>query len=210
VGQLKPTSEWLPGEIVDMLSTMQELPEIGPLLKEQRLVQDWTLDELAGRSGVSRSMVSQIERGHANPTFATLWSLTQALGVDLNELTRADQARSVGSIHVATPELTPVMTSDDDNVMLRILSPTGLADVAEWYELRFAPGATLRSKPHGLGTVEHLTVLDGKLRVLAGDAEEVFAAGGTARYGADLDHEISNPTKKTARALLVVIARSVQ
>ena len=189
---------------------MQDLPDIGPLLKVQRLAQDWTLDELSGRSGVSTSMVSQIERGQANPTFATLWSLTQALGIDLNELTSAEKARSAGSVDVTTSEMTPVMTADNDGITLRILSPTGLADVAEWYELRFAPGATLTSNAHALGTVEHLTVLDGKLVVLSGEAKEVVTAGSTARYTADIDHEIGNPSKKPARALLVVMAGSVQ
>ena len=63
---------------------MLEPPLLGPLLRERRQALDWSLDQLASESGVSRSMLSQIERGAANPTFATLWNVTQALGVEFH------------------------------------------------------------------------------------------------------------------------------
>ena len=51
-------------------------------LREARRAQGLSLDAVAKLSGVSRSMVSQIERGESSPTVATLWNLTQALQVD--------------------------------------------------------------------------------------------------------------------------------
>ena len=48
-------------------------------LKESRKARNLSLDALAELSGVSRSMVSQIERGESSPTVSTLWNLTQAL-----------------------------------------------------------------------------------------------------------------------------------
>ena len=51
-------------------------------LKEARRAKGLSLDAVAKLSGVSRTMVSQIERGESSPTVATLWNLTQALQVD--------------------------------------------------------------------------------------------------------------------------------
>ena len=64
-----------------------EPPLLGPRLHQLRKRKKLTLDELAVMSGVSRSMLSQIERGQTNPTFATLWNLTRALGVRSEEHT---------------------------------------------------------------------------------------------------------------------------
>ena len=61
-------------------------PEIGPRLQALRKEQNLTLADLAMLSGVSRSMLSEIERGKANPTYGTLWHLTRALNIDLNSL----------------------------------------------------------------------------------------------------------------------------
>ena len=61
-------------------------PPIGGRIHEIRKQQELTLDELARRCGVSKSMLSQIERGKVNPTYATLWSITQALDVEMSQL----------------------------------------------------------------------------------------------------------------------------
>ena len=71
---------------------MKQPPAIGPRLQAQRKARSLTLAELAEVSGVSRSMLSEIERGNANPTYGTLWHLTRALGLDLNRPDRWRQA----------------------------------------------------------------------------------------------------------------------
>ena len=57
----------------------QRTPRIGPAIQKERKLRKLTLEQLSVQSGVSKSMLSQIERGEANPTFAVVWSLTQAL-----------------------------------------------------------------------------------------------------------------------------------
>ncbi len=182
---------------------MLDPPAVGPTIHEHRRSRGWTLDDLALRSGVSRSMVSQVERGQANPTFATLWNLTQALGIDLADLT-TDRAVEPVSIEIAPASRTPSMSTEDGGVSLRILNPAGTADVAEWYELTFRAGGRLVSSAHATDTMEHLTVLDGALVVEVDDATEQVPIGATARYPADRSHTIAAPDG-TARALLVVI-----
>ncbi len=182
-------------------------PEIGPALREQRKLRSWTLDRLADESGVSRSMLSEIERGDANPTFVTLWNVTQALGVEIQDLTDgADGGASAPAITVTTAELTPTMSSPDGLVTIRALSPVQTADSVEWYEVHFESGGTLSSAPHASGAEEHLSVLSGELQVTCGEVSETVGPEATARYRADTNHEIANRHDSLpARGLLVVI-----
>ena len=55
-------------------------------LKEERALKGLSLDALSKLSGVSRSMLSQIERGESSPTVAILWNLTRALNIDFSTL----------------------------------------------------------------------------------------------------------------------------
>jgi transcriptional regulator with XRE-family HTH domain len=178
---------------------------IGEVVRRLRKAQNMTLEQVAKRAGVSKSLLSQIERDQTNPTLATLWRLTKALGANLEDvLRREDQTRPIE--HLAT-HATPVITSADGSVSLRILGPLDLAGQVEWYELTARPGATLKSSAHEPGTVEHLTVLDGELSVDSGGGTRSARAGETLRYRADLDHAIRNTGKSEARAMMIMILR---
>ena len=183
-----------------------EPPALGPRLHAIRKARGLTLDEMSERSGISKSMLSQIERGQANPTFGTLWNITQSLGLELAELVNGAAAdRQAAAIERLAGNLTPTIRSKDGSCVLRILSPGGTAGAMEWYELMLEPGGSLDSEPHGHGAMEHLSCLAGRLRVRSGEAEQELQPGDTARYRGDLPHAIENPGKQPARALLVVL-----
>lgn len=168
-------------------------------LKEARQAHGLSLDAVAKLSGVSRSMVSQIERGESSPTIATLWNLTRALQVDFAGLLddgASDQIEILRAVDV------PSIENRGTGCTIRILSPPEDAGRHEVYELRFVEGGVLVSQPHTRGAREHLTVIEGALIVTSGDAQQTVSAGDTARYGADVHHKIE--AGQTARAFLVV------
>jgi transcriptional regulator with XRE-family HTH domain len=181
-----------------------EPPPLGPRLQHLRKRRRLTLEQLAMRSGVSRSMLSQIERGQTNPTFATLWNLTRALGVELSEIVEGRTGAHGAAISVTPLHFTPEIRTEDGGCMLRILSPAANAGGFEWYELLLRPGASLVSEPHVAGAMEHLTLLEGALEVESGGARSAVATGATARYPADVPHAIHNRATEPARAILVV------
>lgn len=184
---------------------MLEPPELGPRLRDRRQDKGLTLEGLASASGVSRSMLSQVERGEANPTFATLWSLTQALGLSLDDLVATEPITDGGSIELLDRSATPRLDGDGSGAVLWLLAPPEQVGAVEWYELCLEPHARLPSQPHADGTNEHVTVLDGAVRVTAGDHTHDVSTGATARYAADIPHEIANPHDEPARVLLVVL-----
>ncbi len=181
-------------------------PDLGPKLKELRLDNELTLDQLAQRSGLSKSMLSQIERGQTNATFATLWNVTSALHVDLSDLIGpVGQDSKAGPIEHVAAHLTPAIKSADGLCTLRILSPAKFAGITEWYELEILAKGRLESTPHGAGCTEHLTCLSGQL-IATSNSESTgrLKAGDTVRYKADVQHAIENPGGRTARALLIL------
>jgi transcriptional regulator with XRE-family HTH domain len=181
-------------------------PQIGPVIQKERKARHLTLERLAALSGVSKSMLSQIERGEANPTFAVLWSLTQALKIDFTDLIDGGVAhRQASPIEVVTLALTPEIKSPDGSWRLRILSTPALAGNVEWYEVEIAAQGKLHSAPHAPGTFEHLTAQTNGLVVETSFGRQSLKAGETARYRADVEHAIINEGKSQARALLVVL-----
>lgn len=168
-------------------------------LKQARQSQGLSLDAVAKLSGVSRSMVSQIERGESSPTVSTLWNLTRALQVDFAGLL---EDQPVSQLEVLRAQQVPTIENRGTGCTIRILSPPEDAGHHEVYELRFAEGGVLDSAPHARGTQENVTVIEGALTVTSGEAVDRLDTGETARYAADVPHRLQAEGK--ARAFLVV------
>ncbi len=171
-------------------------------LKEERKKKGLSLEALAQLSGVSRSMLSQIERSESSPTVASLWNLTRALNVDFAGLLdeSADAPRSIREI-VRADEI-PQISSTAGGCVIRILSGPEDVGQTEIYDIHFNNNALLDSAPHKAGCEEHLTVLAGSV-VVRSDTEETSAEpGDTLRYRADRDHSIR--ANGAARVLLIV------
>ena len=92
---------------------------------------------MAKLSGVSRSMVGQIERGESSPTVSTLWNLTQALKVDFVELVE-NPVQSRG-IEIMSSASTPTIGILGEGCHIRILNTPGQTGQHEVYEFVFQP-----------------------------------------------------------------------
>ncbi len=172
-------------------------------LRQVRAARGWSLDALASASGVSRSMLSQVERNQANPTLAVAFRIARALGMSLGEL-----AETPG----ATSSLVVIRASDhafhyrsDTDVKIRTLSPLHLEKDVEFYEVQLKEGGALRSSAHFEGTREFLTVQKGKVRVESADDSEELERGDSVNYRADVPHAIVNVGRGDALVFLVDI-----
>ena len=171
-------------------------------LKETRKSKGLSLEATAKLSGVSRSMLSQIERCESSPTVATLWSLTQALQVDFAGL--LDDGNSDENIkEIMRSKRTPTIDSQGEGCRIRILSPPDQAGRLEVYEILFSKNGALVSDPHRQGCREDLTVLEGALELTADTEVAQLDEGDTIRYAADCNHAI-RATGGSAKALLIV------
>lgn len=183
-------------------------PRIGAALAALRETRALSMDALSRQSGVSKSMLSQIERQRANPTVAVVWRLANALGVPLAQLLGSAEASDGAAIHTVRGISVPLMRSNDGKCELRVISPVELAGRFEWYQLVMQPGGVLESEAHTVGTREHLTVVAGRIEVTSGTRLALGNALDTLRYQADVAHQLRNAGRSRAIGLLIVEFRS--
>ena len=177
--------------------------QISQRVKLMRQQRTWSLEQLATASGVSRSMLSQIERNQANPTLAVTCKIAQAFGMSLAEFVEIPAASS--SIHVIRSDDREHLFRSDEYVEIRTLSPLNLEKDVEFYQVRLKTGGALRSAPHFQGTREFLTVEQGRVRVQSANDSAELNKGDSTTYRADVAHTIENLGKGEATVFLVVI-----
>lgn len=163
----------------------------------------WTLQQLASLSGVSRSMLSQVERGTANPTLGVAFRIAQAFGMSLGDLVDVPAVKH--TIDVVRHDDEQSLFRDDENCRIRTLSPLHLEKDVEFYELVLRPGGVLSSAPHFEYTREFLTIEKGSVRVTSGDQTSELHRGDSAHYPADVSHKIENIGRGEAVGFLVDI-----
>lgn len=176
---------------------------LGERVRELRSGRGWSLETLASAAGVSRSMLSQIERGLTNPTLGVTLRIAQAFHMSLGELLQIPSASS--SVTVIRADDRTFHYRSDDHCRIRTLSPLNLEKDVEFYEVLLKPGGELRSAPHFQGTREFLTVQKGQVRVESAGDEEVLNQGDSAGFRADVEHAIVNTGKGDAVFFLVDI-----
>ena len=179
---------------------------VGRRVKKLRADRGWSLEELATASGVSRSMLSEIEREKANPTLTVTFRIARAFGMTLQELIESAEP-SASKIQVIRAVDRGQVFRSDKQCEIRTLSPLNLEKDVEFYEVTLRPGGALRSQPHFEGTREFLTVEEGSVRIESDQDAEELTKGDSGTYRADIAHAIINTGKGNALVFLVVIYR---
>jgi transcriptional regulator with XRE-family HTH domain len=172
-------------------------------VREMRKNQGWTLQSLSEKSGVSRSMLSQIERGTANPTLGVAFRIAQAFGITLGDLVEGHSSET--RIDVVRRTDSNSLFRDDDQCRIRTLSPLQMEKDVEFYELTLKAKGALVSAPHFEGTREFLTIEKGSVRLLSAESQDELQRGDSAHYPADVPHRLENIGRGEAVAFLVVI-----
>jgi transcriptional regulator with XRE-family HTH domain len=161
----------------------------------------WSLDELSGRSGVSKGMVVQIEGARTNPSIGTLCRLADAFGVTVARLIEPGAPRRV---RVGAASDAPLLWQGRYGGFARLLAGRGEPDYVELWEWRLQPSDRHDSPDHAPGTREVLHVLGGTLTVTVDGTDHVVRAGETIDFPADEAHGYRNEGKTPVRMLMVV------
>jgi transcriptional regulator with XRE-family HTH domain len=177
--------------------------QLAETVRAERERRGWTLATLAERSGVSKAMISKVERGAASPTAALLGRLSGALDMTLSELLSAAErpARSV-----ARHADQPTWRDPETGYRRRTVSPPG-GDV-EIVEVELPRGRSV-SYPADAYTFiqQQIWVLDGALRFTEGDVVHELAAGDCLRLGAPVPCTFANRSRATCRYAVVIARR---
>lgn len=192
-------SKSMPGPTASMSATP---PDIGRTIAALRKSRGLSLDQLGELSGVSKSMLSKIERSQTNPTLGTVWRLASTFQVGIEKII-ANTAPETPISRRRAYEI-PTLKSADGGCTIRILSPIEMASVIEWYDITAEPQSSLESAAHGPSAVEHITMIEGTYTVESGDKVLEVSVDETASYPADVPHALRNFGTGRARAIVIV------
>src|SRR6185436_18648125 len=143
---------------------------IAERVRELRAARGLSLDALAGKSGVSRSMISLIERGESSPTAVILEKLSGGLGVMLAALFDAPAAAEPPSDPVARRDEQPQWRDPASGYVRRNVSPPGVPQPMQIVEVLFPPGGRVAFETGGRDVRVHqqVWVLEGAIEVTVG------------------------------------------
>ncbi|WP_245740864.1 helix-turn-helix domain-containing protein [Nonomuraea maritima] len=172
-----------------VLSSGLSMAELGGRIRSERRARGLSIERLAALSGISRSMVSDVERGAKTPTVLVLDRLATALGTSISRL-----------LDEPAREAIRVLRHGDQRVLRdpagwerRVLSP--VLDDAEFEFMRttIGPGVDAGEfAPHAPGSREFLAVESGSLRLTLDGTPYALATGDSAYYPGDRRHSFAN------------------
>ncbi len=175
---------------------------LGVRVRDLRKDRGLTLEELAAASGVSRAMISKLERGEKNPTLVIAARLAEGLGVSLSRLAGVEERREV----VVVPrERRPVLRDPGTGFERQSLSPTFAGRGVEFLRNVVPEGSTSGDfPPHRKGVEEHLVIERGKLEATLGGERYVLREGDALFFEADVPHRFDNVGRGECSYYLVI------
>jgi transcriptional regulator with XRE-family HTH domain len=175
-------------------SQQQAVLPIAQNLRRVRQQKKLSLSALAREANVSKSTLSQLERGYGNPSIETLWSIAQALDAPLAAL--FDEPETDG-LQITRFEDTAVVARTGDayrrssaigDAVLRHLTSWQHVRELELYAFDLADGAVWNAAGHSQGVVEHTVVVRGQVEIGEAGSEVVLNEGDQIRFPADRPH----------------------
>ena len=178
---------------------------------ELRAARGLSLDVLASKSGVSRSMISLIERGESSPTAVVLEKLAGGLGAMLASLFDAPAAasRSPGG-PVSRRGDQPQWQDPASGYRRRNVSPPGVPQPMQIVEVHFPAHGRVAFDTGGrdLRVHQQIWVLEGAIDITLGEERHRLREGDCLAMLLDRPTMFHNPTRKPARYAVVIASES--
>jgi transcriptional regulator with XRE-family HTH domain len=184
--------------------TRSQLAILADEVRLHRKQRDLSLEALSALSGVSRSMISKIERGEAVPSTAVLSRLAEALGVTFSRLMAPETEREVLLIPASRQ---PILRDETSGFLRRCLSPVLPGRGIDWVLNTLPPSAsTGEFVAHRRGVSEYIFVLKGRLQAVIGDRILVANEGDSLYFEANAGHAFTNIGSGPCEYFLVIDA----
>lgn len=170
-------------------------------IREQKKL---TLDAAAELTGVSRSMLAQIEKGDVNPTISVLWKIANGYKVSFTSLVE----RRRGGVSVIRQADRAPLTEDDGRYCNYPVFAFDERTLFETYRIVIQPAGALEAQPHLKGSEEYITVFAGEAEITVDGERFHLAAGDSIHFPADVPHAYRNPGAQCAQlSMLIYYAR---
>lgn len=172
-------------------------------LKSIRKKKHLTLEEASRLTGVSRSMLSAIEKGEANPTISVVWKIADGYKVKFSSIIENTGQDS----QIIRADTIQPLTEGDGRYINYPIFPFDEKRLFETYRIRIDKGGHLEAKPHMPGTEEYITVFSGSVEITAGEESFDLEEGDSIHFLADKEHSYRNTGKKTVWLSMILYYR---
>jgi transcriptional regulator with XRE-family HTH domain len=170
-------------------------------LKKLRQENNMSMQELADKAGISKSMVCKVERDEVQPTLDVAARLSNAFGKPLSEMLHTPQTTQV----VFLPKKEQAVWEDASHIKRRNISPIFEGLKIEWLHVELPPHTTV-SKVTACtrGVEKYMLMIKGSLEMKINNEFFSLKKGDSLYFNALLPHEISNPSKDPVEYYLVM------
>lgn len=183
------------------MATAGDLPK---RLRQLRASRRLALRDAEAATGVSRSMLSKIERGRASPTTMVLGKIAEGFGISISQLLGGPSAGRKHRAVVLRRSKQAVFRDSRSGFERRSLSPVGRGRGVDLVVNVLPPGKSSGTfPPHAPGVEETLAVSSGRLWLYLDGRRIALSAGESVFYRANVGHRFKNPSS-TARAVFYI------
>ena len=169
-------------------------------LQKIREERNLSLDKLSEMTGVSKSMLRQIEIGQSNPTIATIWKIANGLRIPFSALLK-EQTQDVTLRSFKSDD--PLKGETEGYRLYPLLSFTPERPF-ETYYVEMEPGTSLDAEPHQGNAEEHVFVLGGKIKIFVEENSYILTREQYLSFQADCVHRYQNVGEDTVLAIMLI------
>ena len=159
-----------------------------------------TLDAAASATGVSRSMLAQIEKGEVNPTISVLWKIANGYKVSFTSLVE-EKGDAVSVIRLADRQ---PLQEDGGRYLNYPVFAFDEQKLFETYRIVIEAGGSLSAQPHLRGALEYITVFAGQVEIAVEEERFQLSKGDSIRFGADVPHAYRNAGTEAAELSMLI------
>lgn len=169
-------------------------------LKKIRKGKSLNLEQTSALTGISKSMLSQLERGEVNPTISTVYKLSLGLKVPVTAFTIPETPPFT---QISKDDLEP-LSGDDGRYRLYTVFPFQDGQNFEIFYFEFDVGGKMHGNQQIIGTREYITIFEGELTLELPSGTFTLKEGDSASYNASDDYVYINSGDRMLKANIVV------
>lgn len=162
---------------------------VGAVVRAERQKQGISLDEASRRTGVSKAMLGQIERGESSPTLSTVWKISVGLRIPMAALLSQSKDHNYRVQHLS--DIEPVQ-EDDGKIRVYNIFPFDPVTGMDFLYIHLDPNGYYPSVGHPNAQEEYVVVNEGELTLTIAGQVYVLCVGDSITFSGEEEHTYEN------------------
>lgn len=179
---------------------MNDFSALGEKLKKTRNKNGLSLSDVSSMTGVSKTMLSQIERGESVPTIATVWKIANGLKIKFETLLgNTSKLYEVKNVNNMTP-----LVDDDDHIQVYCVFPFSPISGFEVFYGIIKPGCNYTSVNHSNSNTEYFFISSGEVELVIGSNTYHMKTGDSIAFDPKEHHKYINNSDTDVIAYFII------